>query len=688
MALIQRIKELFKYSNNRPAQSNQINPLVTMLGYEKNYGVPHPEDFKAQVEACKSWAYACGWKNATSVAKTKFCLYKKSYNNNEEEEKLTKIKQHPLMDLLNNVNPHSNKFELFTLTQLFQELTGNSYWWIPRGVLGIPESIWNIPSHWMRIVPSKTRFIEGYIMQTPGSPQIIPFDEEEIIHFKFPSPFNIHYGSGPLHASRFGIDLNEQIKTWGINFFLNNAQPSGVLMTENSLSKDQYERLRDRWNQKYRGSKNAGKVAILESGLKYEQTGSTVKEAQFGEMSREIRDEILAIFGVPASKLGLVEDVNRANAEANDYTYQKETILPRLTLIEEKINEKLSPIYDERLVFQFENTLPEDKEFRLREKQINIQSGFSTIDEEREREGLEAFELPETSAPLIPFSLVPAGSPKPENTYDPSQEESEDKSITKDVIEKKRYSKWRVFVSTTAPHEKQMKGMMERFFQAQHGEVMKSLNNYRSLSGAVTKDLSINILFNHDQSAEKLRGISRSYVRQALVAGINLGITDTNSPIDFNLFEPNILRAVEKRVRFFADSVNKNTAELIRVELEQAFKQGESISDISKRVDKVFNFSQDFRSKRIAQTEVIGATNSGQVMAYHEAGVEQKEWISARDSSVRDSHKIDGQTVTLTQSFKTKDGNHLQYPGDRSSGAPASDLINCRCTVLPVIRTN
>ena len=123
------------------------------------------------------------------------------------------------------------------------------------------------------------------------------------------------------------------------------------------------------------------KLAILERGLKYQQVGSGLKDMNFQDLGRSVRDEILAIFGVPASKLGLVEDVNRANADTNDYTYQKETILPKLRLIEEKLNEKLMPLYDTGLVVKFDNPVPEDKDFRLREISEHIRTGYSSIDE-------------------------------------------------------------------------------------------------------------------------------------------------------------------------------------------------------------------------------------------------------------------------------------------------------------------
>src|SRR3990167_5284723 len=107
---------------------------------------------------------------------------------------------------------------------------------MPRNELGVPYMIWCIPSNWVRIIPSKERFIEGYVMQVPGQGKLVPFDEPEIVHFKYPSPFNLFYGTGPLFASAHALDLNIHTKEWAINHFLNNANPGGVLTTEGSLS--------------------------------------------------------------------------------------------------------------------------------------------------------------------------------------------------------------------------------------------------------------------------------------------------------------------------------------------------------------------------------------------------------------------------------------------------------------------
>ncbi len=686
---IERIKDAYSAFVMPPVNTQSASgsiPFVNILGYEKQYGKPHPQDFLAQIEAYKSWAYACANVNARSVSKCKLCLYKSSINVDGDEE-LNKIGEHPFLDIIKRPNSFTTRSELFQITQINLELTGNAYWWIPKGqglLSGIPGAIWNIPSHWMKVVPDPDKFIAGYVCRVPYKGQLIPFDAEDIVHFKFPSPFDLFYGCGPTYASRYGLDLNEQIKTWGINFFMNNATPSGVLMTESALNPDQYARLKDRWNMKYKGAKNAGKIAILESGLKYQQTGSTIKDATFMDISSEVRDEILAMFGVPASKLGLSEHVNRANADTNDYTYQKETVLPRLTLFEETLNERMINLYDSGLICKFESPVQEDENTKAVQRAQNIGCGFTTIDEERIKEGLEPFDLPETSVPLIPFNLTPAGTPKPSmdqygkpvaSGSDPNSEDNK-----KAFRVKAKNHKWQMFINTTGPQEKLMAGVMKKYFEDLHSDVIGRLNQHKG----ITKDLNAYILFNMNQANDKLKTKTKPNIQNAVESGVTLGIADVGGDIAFDLMNPNILRAVDARMDFFVEKVNKTTADLISTALQDGLRAGESIADIAKRIDSVFSFSENSRSTRIAQTEIIGATNEGQLISYKNAGVEQQEWITARDELVRDSHQIDGQVVGIDECFVTGLGNLLRYPGDRSTGAPAEDVINCRCCSIAV----
>lgn len=663
------------------------NPLVQFIGYEKTWGLPEPHDFKGMIEDFNSWSFACAYRNAFSVAKVPLKLFKKPslLDQLAEEEEIT---NHPFLDMMRNVNIYFNKFELMVITQLFLEVTGNAYWWLIKDPLGVPRAIWYLPSNWVKVVPDKDTFVGGYVMTVPPKGIKIPFPAEEVVHFKYPGIFSLYYGTPPMYGALYDVNLNKNIKQYGNNFFLNNAQPAGALMTEDALSDEQFKRLMTMWNMRHRGVENAGKVAVLEGGLKYEKIGDSLKEMKFEDTSRSVRDSILAIFGVPASKLGLVEDVNRANAEANDFTYQKETIEPRLTLIEEKINEKIMPMYDDELSCKFDSPVPQDKEFRLKEKAENIRMGYSSIDEERQEDGLEPLNLPETQVPLIPFSVVPAGTekPTPEQAGSTPQEQlPPKKELSIETKRLHRRRKWEIFATMTKPQENMMARMMKRFFESQRREVMNNLNKYKSQKD-IKAGFEANIIFLKPQEDERLKGLSVDHIKDAFESGFSLAYQELGKDLVMTYLEPKILRAIEKRVNFFTDKVNDTTLQLIKDGLTEGLNKGESIEGIARRLTDIFDYSENYRSVRTARTEIIGASNAGQLDAYRENGVEEKEWITARDEKVRDSHQIDGQTIDINEDFTLNSGIRLQYPGDRTGNAPAGELINCRCCVSPVVK--
>src|SRR5438045_23093 len=75
---------------------------------------------------------------------------------------------HPLLTLLDQVNPIHNRFDLWELTTLYQEVHGSAYWYLPVGTLGIPEEIWILPAQ--NVTPRRE----------PGSPNVVDFYEYKV----------------------------------------------------------------------------------------------------------------------------------------------------------------------------------------------------------------------------------------------------------------------------------------------------------------------------------------------------------------------------------------------------------------------------------------------------------------------------------------------------------------------------
>jgi SPP1 gp7 family putative phage head morphogenesis protein len=123
-------------------------------------------------------------------------------------------------------------------------------------------------------------------------------------------------------------------------------------------------------------------------------------------------------------------------------------------------------------------------------------------------------------------------------------------------------------------------------------------------------------------------------------------------------------------------------------EMAQATINGESQREIVKRIRAVTGQSK-FQATRVAQTERTRLQSQARSDTLAEAealGVKTtKEW-SARMVNTRDTHAaLDGKVIPSDEPFVTIDGNRLMYPGDPN--APAGEIINCRCVMIPGVAT-
>ena len=108
---------------------------------------------------------------------------------------------HPIIDLLHNVNPVYNGFDLMAQRILYGELTGNAYMAVVYDeALGVPTQLWPMPSQWTTVVPDRNEFIKGYVYGAPGN-EPLEFGRDEVIHFRRPNPSDLFYGMGKVEAA-------------------------------------------------------------------------------------------------------------------------------------------------------------------------------------------------------------------------------------------------------------------------------------------------------------------------------------------------------------------------------------------------------------------------------------------------------------------------------------------------------
>lgn len=101
---------------------------------------------------------------------------------------------------------------------------------------------------------------------------------------------------------------------------------------------------------------------------------------------------------------------------------------------------------------------------------------------------------------------------------------------------------------------------------------------------------------------------------------------------------------------------------------------------------------QYYVAERLVRTTSNSGFNYGDYVTKLEDGVEFHSWLSAQDKRVRRPPKsaanhaeMNGQTVKVGEPFITTRGFRLLFPCDASLGAPADEVINCRCTTVDEI---
>jgi len=70
----------------------------------------------------------------------------------------------------------------------------------------------------------------------------------------------------------------------------------------------------------------------------------------------------------------------------------RNAILPRCRRLEERLSQRLCPLFDERLFVAFDSPVPRDREYELRAREAHLAAGVITVNEARSEIGLAPLE--------------------------------------------------------------------------------------------------------------------------------------------------------------------------------------------------------------------------------------------------------------------------------------------------------
>lgn len=616
------------------------------------------------------------------------------------------VLNHPFLDFMSRPNPlyEMTSSAMWRLHEIYLLLVGESFFLIERDETGRPVELWNVPPNWVRMTPYLGSPYYS-IISADGQSMRVPVDDIFVMKQLNPlDPFMRGLGSAESIADE--VEIDEYAAKFQKRFFYNDATPPVVFLMPDATP-EQRDTFMARWNQKHRGVENSHLAAALTGNVDVKELGSTDgKNLGFIESREAMRDAVLEHFGVPREIMGITENSNRATADAAQYIYAKNVLMPKLTSREEAINKQLLPLFGENLVWRYDPIIPYDRDFDKSKALEAYSAGLITRNEARELmdmpdvEGGDVYKISindlflnendnpvEISEALYQESAVlPTGEQKAcrvnislalkrEELAARKQQLFFETAITRHF--KEQYHKVESALGLTEKAESDVFNPLVEYlrddgtFDSTWWATLPETDQLRFTEAIA------NGLLNWNEEVQNLLQLFMPLWKQAYDAGVELN-TETYGLQA--LQRPEFIAAAKinggKRVVGIEEVTKRKIADVIA----KGIANGSSQIELKKEILSEMTTTRA-RAKIIARQETATALATGQFDIMRKAGATAKTWHHRPQKDPRDgtNGKVDhvtmeGETVGIDERFS----NGLRFPRDPEDNRP-EQLINCRC---------
>lgn len=289
---------------------------------------------------------ACPWSSACIDVIARTCtagglevVYQTTvYGSHEAPEAPDEVRQ--IQELLRYVNPHDDIRQLMrrVITDLL--IFGDSFTEVVW-VMGAPAALYPLDPTTMTVLSDEHGNVSGYYQKTRTNREA-KFKRHEVIHVKFDSPGDTLYGVSPTQKNilpitswLFTAALVKETMKRGDPMRLHVDWPIALPETE-------MKRLQQQYATRNLGSRNIGNLFETKGGAAVQEMGTNQINNWLNTLQQR-RDEILSGYGVPPSKVGVIEagNIGGGTGTQQDKTFRVNTCGPIQEIILEKFAFKL-----------------------------------------------------------------------------------------------------------------------------------------------------------------------------------------------------------------------------------------------------------------------------------------------------------------------------------------------------------
>ena len=382
------------------------SPFLTNLG-----GRPIPTDAQLMLEyLTNDLAYTCANWNAAAVARVRLRLYAQHGPDQKHRrpfparpveaaelrrlkgnpnlagrlarvDDIEEITDHPIINLLERDNDGLNGYQLRYMTGVYMEVFGGAYWLLEPGLFEPVRQIKILPTQ--RVMPLRDNdlAVVGYKYMPALQGNWLTLAKNNVLDFRFPAVEDPYGGRhAPLRSAYMQAELASKYSMYQNELLDNRARIDGTFVPQEHITRQESRRAEELWNQKFKRGGN-GRILVAEQAGTFVPARYPPTDLGPLKISQESLKRLANAFGVPEALLS--KDSTYANMQASLTLYARNTILPRVLILEQKLNEMLVSRYGPRLFLAAENPVPADEAFELEKVQIAIQAGVLSPDEIR-----------------------------------------------------------------------------------------------------------------------------------------------------------------------------------------------------------------------------------------------------------------------------------------------------------------
>lgn len=303
--------------------------------------------------------------------------------------------------------PDTTWFSWLWMLMESMAVTGNSFCYVtardeakdnrPIGLMPVhPDDVSiTLPDNTAVEWPDPQYYIEG---------KRIP--NEDIVHLKRFPIANRAWGMSPVQKAAQSVGLALAAERYGLRYFKDSANPSGLLTTEQDLTPDQAKRAMKSWITSHQGRRLP---AVMTGGIKWQSVTLTPEESQFLETRSFQRSEIAMWFRIPPHMIGDTDKSTSWGTGIENMTlgFVKFTLMPWLACIEQALSALLPRGMFAK--FDIDGLLRGDVKTRWEAYWIGRQAGVYSVNEIRNFEDLPKIGE-EGDMRLQPVNFAPLGT--------------------------------------------------------------------------------------------------------------------------------------------------------------------------------------------------------------------------------------------------------------------------------------